>query len=83
MAQMSSPLPPRTPSEIEAHTAHLADVVLDHDIAQRLPWHVTEAMLSVARQDPGIDQGAARLLVQQALSAIVEVEIRASRGDRS
>ena len=78
----SLPLPPRTDAEIAAHTAHLADVVLDHGIAQRLPWHVTEAMLSVARQDPGIDQGTARLLVQQALTAIVEVEIRASREAR-
>jgi hypothetical protein len=53
---------PRTPSEIEAHTAHLAgDVVLQHRIAQALPFGTVEALLAVARQDPGIDQGAARL----------------------
>jgi hypothetical protein len=75
-------LPPRTDPERAAQDAHMAEVVLGHDIAQRLPWHVTEAMLSVARRDPGIDQDAARQLVRAALTAIVEVEIRAARGAR-
>ena len=78
---MSTPLPPRTEIEIAAHTAHLAgDVVLQHPFAQALSYSTVEALLAVARRDPGIDQGAARLLVRQALTAIVEVEIRASRG---
>jgi hypothetical protein len=81
MAHMPTPLfPPRTESEIAAHTAHLAgDVVLPHPLAQAFSYTTVEALLAVARQDPGIDQGAARRLVQQALTAIVEVEILASR----
>ena len=58
-AHMPTSYIPRTELEIAAHTAQLAGLVLDHDIAQRLPWHVTEAMLSVARQDPGVDLAAA------------------------
>jgi hypothetical protein len=75
-----TPLPPRTDAEIAAHTVHLAaDLVLQHRLAQGFSWHVTEALLAVARQNPDVDQGAARQLVRAALSAIVDAEIQTSR----
>ena len=53
-----------------AHTAHLAaDVVLGTSSPRAYPTPPSEALLAVARQDPGIDQGAARLLVRLALAA--------------
>jgi hypothetical protein len=65
---------------LAAHLAHLAgDLLLPHRLTQSLPWEITEALLSIARQDPGLDQDAARLLVQQALRAIIGSEILASR----
>jgi hypothetical protein len=73
-------LPPNPPSSDRERLAHLADdLVLKHRIAEHLSFVTFEALHAIARQDPGIDQGAARLLVQQALTAIVEVEILASR----
>jgi hypothetical protein len=79
MARMHTPLPPRTDADIAAQTAHLADVVLGHGIAQGFSWHVTEALLAVSRGDPDIDPAAARRFVTQALACVLEVEILAYR----
>jgi hypothetical protein len=56
--------------------------VLQHRLAQGLPWGLTEALLAVARQDPGIDPDSAQLLVRAALAACIEVEILANREAR-
>jgi hypothetical protein len=60
-------------------SARTAERVLDHPIAQRLPWHATEALLGIARGDTGIDPADARQLLHAALQVVVTAEVLSSR----
>ena len=60
---------------MRARSRTLADVLLQHRLAQALPWRATQALLAVARQDAGIDPDDAQRLVHAALTAVVTAEI--------
>lgn len=59
--------------------AHLAELTLRCDIAQEFPWRATEALLSIARGDTGIDPADARQILHAALQACITAEILADR----
>ena len=67
------PLPPPD------RAVRIADLILDHDLAQVFSWNTTETLLAIARQDPGVDPDAASQLLHVVLGAIITSEILAGR----
>jgi hypothetical protein len=57
----------------------LADLVLQHRLAQRFSFQATAALIDSARGSTDIDPDAADQVVQKALEAVVTAEILATR----
>ncbi|HEX5999989.1 MAG TPA: hypothetical protein VFZ16_11445 [Hyphomicrobiaceae bacterium] len=77
-----------TDQEIEANastqrTARIAEHILGHPVAQRLPWHAIEALLAVARGDADVDPTDAERLVHCALAVCITSEILSAREART
>jgi hypothetical protein len=73
---------PRSPDEYAERTARAAGIVLQHDVAQQLPYKAVEILRAIERQDGDIHPDDASRFVLVALQAVVAAEIAAVREAR-
>ena len=74
---------PRTHTEYAERTARAAGLVLQHNVAQSLPYMAVEILRAIERADGDIPPDDADRIVLAALAVVVGAEIAASREVRS